>query len=388
MVRRSARADNDEDEVPARGAAKAPARGAAKRAAKTPAKSAGKRAAKSAAKAPAEGAARLRGYRAKRDFAATPEPRPRAGKASAGAEGAGAGAGASARFVIHEHSARRLHWDLRLEREGVLASWALPKGLPLAPGENHFAAHTEDHPLEYLRFHGEVPRGEYGAGTMTIWDEGTYECLKWEPRKVEVALHGERVNARYALFAIERGEQAKDWMIHRMDPPEEDPAHPREQMPEHVVPMLARSGPLPQEEAGWAYEIKWDGVRAIAYSRPGELRLESRNLNDITDSYPELARLNRVLSSRSAVLDGEIVAFDESGRPSFARLQRRMHVSSRAQARRLMGATPVTYVIFDLLWLDGRSLMDLSYAERRELLAALALSGESWQTPEHVVEEG
>ena len=319
----------------------------------------------------------LRRYRTKRDFSATPEP-------EAG-ERPDAGAGEPARFVIHEHSARRLHWDLRLERDGVLASWALPKGLPEAPGENRFAAHTEDHPLAYLEFHGEIPKGQYGAGTMTIWDRGTYECLKWEPRKVEVALHGERVDARYALFGIEQGQAPKDWMIHRMDPPADTA---REAMPEHVVPMLARLGELPAQDEGWAYEIKWDGVRAIAYSRPGELRLESRNLNDITDSYPELARLNRALSSHSAVLDGEIVAFDAQGRPSFAALQRRMHVASRAQAKRLARDTPVTLVLFDLLWLDGHSVMGLPYRDRRELLGELRLTGESWQTPEHVVGQG
>ena len=129
-------------------------------------------------------------------------------------------------------------------------------------------------------------------------------------------------------------------------------------------------------------------MRAIAYSQPGRLELQSRNLNDITGSYPELRRLNRALSSHSAILDGEIVAFDEDGRPSFAALQHRMHVSSTAQAGRLAKSTPVTYMIFDLLWLDGHSLMGLPYAERRERLAALELSGESWQTPEHVLGDG
>jgi bifunctional non-homologous end joining protein LigD len=329
-----------------------------------------------------ESPSRLRRYDAKRDFDVTPEP-----PASDGEPGAGDGA---ARFVIHEHHARRLHWDLRLERDGVLASWALPKGLPEEPGDNRFAAATEDHPLEYLEFSGEIPAGQYGAGTMSIWDNGTYDTLKWEPRtlggtgKVEVALHGQRVDARYALFPIEAGEHPKDWMIHRMDPPA-DPA--REPMPEHVVPMLARSGELPMD-AGWAYEVKWDGVRAIVYSRPGELRLESRNLNDVTDSYPELAALNRALSSHSAILDGEIVAFDEHRRPSFGALQRRMHVSSRAHARRLMAGTPVTLMLFDLLWLNGHSLMNLTYLERRELLAELALDGEHWHTPEHVLGDG
>jgi len=318
---------------------------------------------------------RLERYRSKRDFAVTPEP--------AAAE---AGASASPRFVIHEHSASRLHWDLRLERDGALASWAVPKGLPETPNDNRFAAHTEDHPLSYLDFEGEIPKGQYGAGAMTVWDRGTYDCLKWEPRKIEIALHGERIDARYALFAIDREDEPKDWMIHRMDPPS-DPA--REPMPEHLVPMLARSGTLPEDADGaWAYEIKWDGVRAIAYSTPGKLRLESRNLIEITERYPELGRLNRALGSHGAILDGEIVAFDGAGRPSFAALQQRMHTASKAQAKRHAKDTPVTYMIFDLLWLDGHSLMDLPYSERRERLAALALSGENWQTPEHVVGSG
>ncbi len=312
----------------------------------------------------------LKRYRAKRDFASTPEP--------AGGEATSAGA---PRFVIHEHSATRLHWDLRLERDGVLASWAIPKGLPEEPKDNRLAVWTEDHPLEYIDFHGEIPTGQYGAGTMSIWDHGTYEVLKWEPRKIEVALHGERVDARYALFPISKEAEPKEWMIHRMDPPA-DPG--REPMPEHIEPMLARAGPLPRERRGWAYEIKWDGVRAIAYSKPGELRLESRNLNDVSAQYPELGRLNRALSSHAAVLDGEVVAFDEHGRPSFEALQQRMHVSSKAQVKRLAQGTPVTYVIFDLLWLDGHSLMELPYSERRELLSALRLDGGAWQTPDHL----
>jgi bifunctional non-homologous end joining protein LigD len=317
----------------------------------------------------------LRRYRAKRDFARTAEPEGRAGGQADGAD----------RFVIQEHSARRLHWDLRLERAGVLVSWALPKGLPETPKDNRFAAATEEHPLEYLDFEGEIPKGEYGAGTMKIWDSGTYECLKWEPRKIEVALHGRRIEGRYALFPIAAGDAPKEWLIHRMDPPA-DAA--REAMPERVEPMLATLGKLPRDDEKWAFEVKWDGVRAIAYSRPGELELHSRNLKDITAQYPDLNRLNRALSSHEAVLDGEIVAFDERGAPSFEALQRRMHVASSSQIRRLAKDTPVTYMIFDLLWLDGHSLMELTYLQRRELLSALELSGERWQTPEYIVGHG
>jgi bifunctional non-homologous end joining protein LigD len=323
---------------------------------------------------------RLKSYRGKRDFSATPEPEPAPAPASAERP-----SDAQRRFVIHEHHASRLHWDLRLERDGALASWAIPKGLPEAPGENRFAAATEDHPLEYLDFHGEIPKGQYGAGRMTIWDSGRYECLKWEPRKVEVALHGERVDARYALFPIDHQEQPKDWMIHRMDPPA-DPT--REPMPTRIAPMLARPGDLPHDDGRWAYEVKWDGVRAVAYSQPGELRLESRSLKDITDSYPELFHLGAALGSHSAVLDGEIVALDDAGRPSFAALQQRMHTSTRAQAKRQAKDTPVTYLIFDLLWLDGHSLMEQPYAARRELLEAMELRGERWQTPAHTIGQG
>jgi bifunctional non-homologous end joining protein LigD len=319
-------------------------------------------------------AERLKRYRGKRDFDATPEP----------ASGDGASRDGQ-RFVIQEHSATRLHWDLRLERDGVLVSFAVPKGLPDAPKENRLAVRTEDHPLEYLDFKGEIPRGQYGAGTMTIWDQGTYECLKWEPRKIEVLLHGERLDARYALFPIDKQDPPKDWMIHRMDPPADPDLEP---MPSRIEPMLARPGEPPRDERAWAFEIKWDGVRAIAYSQPGELRLQSRNLLDITDSYPELGRLNRALSSHRVVLDGEIVAFDSAGRPSFGALQPRMHVASRTVAKRLAAGTPATYVIFDLLWLDGHSLMQLAYRERRERLAELQLNGESWQTPEHLVGKG
>jgi bifunctional non-homologous end joining protein LigD len=319
-------------------------------------------------------AEKLGTYRHKRDFGATPEP---AGEAPAAAD--------AARFVIQEHHATRLHWDLRLERDGVLVSWAIPNGLPEEPRDNRLAVHTEDHPLEYLTFEGDIPKGSYGAGTMRVWDRGTYETLKWEPRKVEVALRGERVQGRYALFPLDRGEDPKDWMIHRMDPPA-DPG--REPMPDKVVPMLARLGDLPRDDERWAYEIKWDGVRAIAHSEPGRLRFLSRNLHEITERYPELSRLNRALSHHRAILDGEVVALDAEGRPSFGALQRRMHLTSESAVRRLAREAPVTYVIFDLLWLDGHSLMDSPYEERRARLAELDLDGERWRTPEHVVGHG
>jgi bifunctional non-homologous end joining protein LigD len=310
----------------------------------------------------------LEGYKAKRDFAVTPEP-------DAATDG---DAGGGARFVIQEHHATRLHWDLRLEHDGVLASWAIPNGIPPDPSENRLAVRTEDHPLKYLEFEGEIPKGEYGAGTMAIWDRGTFTAHKWEEKKVEVSFHGERLRGRYGLFPIGRGDSEHDWMIHRMDPPQ-DPH--RQPMPERVMPMLARPGDLPEDQEGWSFEVKWDGVRAIAYLQPGRLRLESRNLNEITDAYPEVRGLLRDIGMREAVLDGEIVAFDEDGRPSFERLQRRMHVTSPSAVKRLAQSTPVVYAIFDLLYLDGRPLTELPYEQRRAELEALSLSGVAWRVP-------
>jgi bifunctional non-homologous end joining protein LigD len=324
-------------------------------------------------------------YARKRDFSATPEP---SGGGDAGAE---SGDGAP-RFVIQEHSATRLHWDLRLEHDGALASWAIPNGLPWAAKDNRMAVHTEDHPLEYLEFHGEIPKGSYGAGTMTIWDRGTYEVLKWDPgKKVEVRLHGERVSGDYALFPIGRGEGGSDWMIHRMgEPATEGWVLGTQPMPERLVPMLAKAGPLPpkREDPQWAYEIKWDGVRAVVFSEPGRMRLVTRNGNDVTARYPELARMNRALSMHRAILDGEVVAFDADGRPSFGALQGRMHLTRDSAVKRLAKEKPVTYMAFDLLWLDGRSLMDRPYEERRAALRALLPDGERWQVPDHVVGGG
>jgi bifunctional non-homologous end joining protein LigD len=324
---------------------------------------------------------RLKQYRGKRDAQATPEP---AGEPAAAAPAPQDGN----RFVVQEHDATRLHWDLRLEHDGVAVSWAIPNGIPEDPKDNRLAVHTEDHPLEYLEFEGDIPKGSYGAGTMRIWDRGTYEPHKFDDAKVEVTFHGERLRGRYGLFPLQRrkGEPpGKDWMIHRMDPPT-DPT--RQPMPDHLKPMLARPGALPPDDAKWAFEIKWDGVRALVYSEPGRIRFESRNGNDVTSSYPELKAMNRALSSHRAILDGEIVAFDEHGRPSFGRLQSRMHVGSESAARRRAKDVPVAFVAFDLLWLDGHPLLDEPYAQRRARLRELALEGPSWRTPDHVEGDG
>ncbi len=315
----------------------------------------------------------LHDYRRKRNPGRTPEPMPAplAGRA-AGEPGAGGSAGrgeppAAGVFVVQEHHARRLHWDFRLERDGVLVSWALPKGVPDDPAANHLAVPTEDHPLEYASFSGEIPRGEYGAGVVTIWDHGTYETLKWDDREVKVVLHGSRLTGGYALFRT--GDDS--WMIHRERTP----------LPDRIVPMLARIGDLPADDGAWAYEMKWDGLRALAYIGGGRVRLMSRTGQDLTQDYPELGGLGAAVGRRQAVLDGEIVALGEDSWPDFERLQQRMNARKPGLAQRLAPQVPVTYLAFDLLHLDGRPLLDEPYRARRALLEELDLQGPRWQTP-------
>jgi len=301
-------------------------------------------------------------YRAKRAFGATPEP-----------AGDAVETGSGDRFVIQEHHARRLHWDLRLERDGVLVSWALPRGVPSDPDENRLAVHTEDHPLSYIDFHGEIPAGQYGAGTMEIWDSGTYEAEKFEAGKVIIRLNGEKVSGRYALFRT-RGD---DWMIHRMDPPEEG----WEAMPADLAPMRAVGGKLPDDDDEWAFEIRWVGLRALAFCEPGHLRLADEAGAEVTGRFTEIRGVLEQLHGRPALLDGVVVAFGEDGRPDAQRLERRGAADSESAIRRLRGSTPVAFVGFDLLHFDGIPLLDLPYEKRRAALDELALEGEAWQVP-------
>jgi len=314
---------------------------------------------------------RLKTYRSMRDFGRTQEPEGRTQ----------AGAGGQQRFVVQEHHATALHWDFRLERDGVLVSWAVPKGIPPDPRTNHLAVQTEDHPMEYLDFEGDIPEGSYGGGQVILWDRGIYEPEKFNENEVMVTLHGERVWGKYVLFWTD----GKNWMIHRMDSPQ-DPS--REPMPSRVEPMLAKPGGLPRNDEDHAFEIKWDGVRAIAYVQGGRVHVESRNLLDITKQYPEFAELGKAVGAMELVLDGEIVAFDEVGKPSFSTLQQRMGLTSESVVRRRMWDVPVRYMIFDVLYMEGHSTMGLSYRDRRKLLESLELRGPWWDTPVAHVGDG
>ncbi|PZU40297.1 MAG: ATP-dependent DNA ligase [Microbacterium sp.] len=329
-------------------------------------------------------------YIAKRDARRTPEPVP------SNALGASEASGERPRFVIQEHHASRLHWDLRLERDGVLASWAVPRGVPPTVARNNLAVQTEDHPIEYLAFEGTIPAGEYGAGSMTVWDDGRYDLEKWRDDEIIFTLEGRPAGplgtVHLALIRTDGTGEKSTWLLHRMKTdasgapqPEgapvialadaDDDAPPAERLRPNLAtgsaPGLAAAA-IRRWSAGagsdpWV-EFKWDGIRALGVWDGEMLRLIGRRGTDITARYPELTGESLGLRSEAAVLDGELVALDETGRPSFSLLQRRLNLVKAqdiaAEARR----TPVTYYVFDLIEHDGVDVGALPLHRRRALL--------------------
>ncbi len=349
---------------------------------------------------------RLASYRRKRDPQRTPEPVP--------AERPRSTAGRS--FVIQEHHARRLHWDFRLEHDGVLVSWAVPKGVPTDPSQNRLAVQTEDHPLEYGSFEGDIPQGEYGGGHVSLWDTGDFQLEKWRDGKEIIAiLHGRDDGglggaAKFALIHTGSGHNSKNWLMHRMElDPDTSPTPTDNTSPTPVdgtsptpadgtsltpvelvetstshfdrrrlgqpdrdyAPMLATLGDhLPGNEDDWAFEMKWDGIRALAEVTSEATRLRSRNGIDLSMSYPELTHIQPLLNAEQAVLDGEIVAL-RAGRPDFGLLQTRMNLTRKADVDKVMRQTPVHLMLFDLLEVNHQSLVDSDYSDRRDLLEQL-----------------
>ncbi|MGN6126487.1 MAG: ATP-dependent DNA ligase [Humibacter sp.] len=301
---------------------------------------------------------RLTVYRGKRDAAKTPEPVPASAPKTTNGRS----------FVIQKHDARRLHYDFRLEHDGVLVSWALPKGVPTDPKQNHLAVQTEDHPLDYGGFEGDIPRGEYGSGHVDIWDSGVYDLHKWrDGEEVIVTLHpsengGLGGPVKVALLHTRGSADEKNWLIHRMtlDEPKRD-----------YSPMLATLGTVAEldadEEDRWVFEDKWDGIRALAYVVDGAVRLVTRNGHDVTAQYPELTEIAASLRS-PAVIDGEIVALND-GRPDFGLLQQRMNLQNETEISRAAAKVPVRYFAFDILKLDGHDITDEEYEVRRAALA-------------------
>ncbi len=334
--------------------------------------------------APRAASDRLATYRSMRDPAKTPEPVPAS---------APDGQQDGFRFVIQEHHARRLHYDVRLEHEGVLASWAVPKAPPTDPKINHLAVRTEDHPMEYLTFHGSIPKGQYGAGSMRIWDTGTYRLHKWrEGKEVIVTLFGQPGGGlggvrKFALIHTGSGDSQpeKNWLMHLMetDPEDKEPrpepvdGHTSDQeidFPEQVPPMLATLVDAARfgDESGWAFEMKWDGVRAIAYLAGGRVKLLSRKGRDDTGAYFEVAQELTKINVQTAILDGEVVVLDAAGRPNFGLLQHRINLTKPADIERAAKAYPAQLMLFDILELNGQSLIKKSYEERRAILAEVA----------------
>lgn len=403
-------------------------------------------------------------YRQKRRFAATPEPDGAdPGAAPRGAKLTLAPRPERRRFCVQQHAASHWHYDLRLEMGGVLKSWAVPKGPTLDPEVRRLAMQTEDHPLAYLNFEGEIPRGHYGAGSVVVWDIGEYEVAEqappwrqWEQGNLKFTLHGQRLRGAFALIQTRpRAGPGSPWLLIKKhdafarfgDAAGQHPGsvisglniaagtpggaktrtgkrargaagkagrpgagrrqsrgRPRRgalalpgaapgPMPLRLQPMLATVAAQPFSSPDWLYEIKWDGVRALAYCRNGAVRLISRRGRDISRQYPELAALATAWDSgaaepAAAVLDGEIVALDARGRSSFSRLQQRMNLAAPDEIARARERVPVVYYAFDLLYDGGAVLLQTPLEERRARLRRGLRTGRAVRFSDHVAGRG
>lgn len=360
----------------------------------------------------------LEQYRRKRRFERTPEPAP--------AKGTGNKEGF---FVVQKHAARRLHYDFRLAVEGVLKSWAVPKGPSLNPGEKRLAIQTEDHPMDYANFEGTIPPGSYGAGTVMVWDRGSFEPERevdageqLRRGELKFRLEGEKLRGGFVLVRLKHGSSENQWLlikhkdasaepgwnvnehdgsvltgrtidqiaqglpaVKRTRPPgpADLPGARKVPMPSWIKPMLAKLVEKPFSNPDWLFEIKWDGVRALAWVADGKLTLRSRLGNDITSHFPELAELPGSLGARRAVLDGEIVVLDKRGRSSFGDIQQRVHV--RKPSPGLLSQASATYFAFDLLYCDGYDLRSVPLADRKELLRRLLRPRERIRYSDHQV---
>src|SRR5712671_12646 len=396
--------------------------------------------------------AKLGEYQRKRRFDRTPEPsgepEPVAGKVQDKPATAGKrtrlpkpklpqlevrpGAEHGDTFVVQKHRATRLHYDFRLAIDGTLKSWAVPKGPSQSHADKRLAVHVEDHPLDYANFEGKIPEGNYGAGTVMVWDRGTFHlegslgALKQlEKGEIKFSLNGEKLRGSFVLVKLKQSEKGNEWlMIKHKDAAEDSswnidehdgsaltgrtieeikeelppkrrpiPIQPAElqgarkaAMPSRVEPMLATLAGHPFSDPHWLFEIKWDGVRALARIENGDLTLLSRTGADITKRYTDLSSLPHALATREAILDGEIVALDARGKSSFERLQERMHV--RVPSEHLVKQIPVVYFVFDLLYCDGYDLRKSSLIERKQLLNRVMHTSDRFRYSDHQLEKG
>ena len=365
--------------------------------------------------------AKLEEYQRKRRFDRTPEP-----------SGKEPGPAKENTFVVQKHAARRLHYDFRLAVNGTLKSWAVPKGPSLNSADKRLAVQTEDHPLEYAGFEGKIPEGSYGAGTVMVWDRGTFSVIgepdagkQIERGEIKFNLNGEKLRGSFVLVKLRHSEKGNEWLLIKHKDPSEDsawnidehdgsvitgrmleeiaqelppkrsasPIQPGEldgarksALPSRVEPMLATLGEHPFSDPNWLFEIKWDGVRALARIENGNVTLRSRTGAEITKRYPELASFPEALAARQAIVDGEIVALDAKGHSDFERLQERMHV--RAPSENLLSQIPVVYYAFDLLYCDGYDLREAPLLKRKQLLQRLLHASERFRYSDHQLEHG
>ena len=381
-------------------------------------------------------AAPLDAYRKKRDPERTPEPfgaEGRHGSAGAGRTTGGLGAmpGPPSLFVIQKHAARRLHYDVRLEMDGVLKSWAVPKGPSLKAEEKRLAVHVEDHPFEYADFEGVIPAGNYGAGAVIVWDRGWYRLVKdgapaeqLASGRLEVELFGVKLRGRWTLARMSGS--GKDWLMLKKADAYAGDEEATERFPESVLSgltveevgeggtrlgalrerlarldaperavdaahqpvMLASPAERVFSDPAWLYEIKYDGVRVLAQREEERVELYGRAGQVFTARYPEMVTALRALPLRRFVLDGEVVALDEGGRPSFQRLQNRMHLTRPADVERARSTVPVSAVFFDALALDGRDLRERPLAERKACLALTVPARGVLRSGDHVAARG
>ncbi len=367
----------------------------------------------------------LEEYARKRKFDKTPEPAP---------EPEATPPPTGSRFCVQRHSARRLHYDLRLEIDGTLKSWAVPQGPTLDPSEKRLAVHVEDHPLDYGDFEGNIPAGQYGAGSVMLWDRGTFDLLGDKPATEQLQrgdfkfrLHGEKLRGDYALVRMKNRGKGNEWLLIKKKDAAATPGWDVEQfaasvvtgrtqeeiarqmparitagaggrrranpsalpgaveapMPGAITPMMAFAAEKPPAGDGWLYEIKWDGVRTLCFLDGEGVRLVSRKGILFERQYPELSVAPHYLEADTAILDGEITRLDEAGRPSFSRLQPRIMATDPNSVAHLARLQPVTYFVFDLLYLDGYDLRQVPLAERKRLLASILKPGPVLRYSEH-----
>ncbi len=369
----------------------------------------------------------LKEYERKRSFDKTPEPKPSTPAPARGNY-----------FCVQRHDATRLHYDFRLEVDGTLKSWAVPKGPSLEPLSKVLAVHVEDHPIDYGGFEGNIPKGEYGGGSVMLWDRGTFELLGDVPAAAQIErgdlkfrLHGQKLRGEFALVLMRGRGKGNEWLLIKKKDAEAKPGWNIEDygrsvltgrsqqeiaenlapvqvapegkgstsvsglkgavkspMPRSVAPMLATLAEKPPSGEQWLYEVKWDGVRALCFVEDNRLSIFTRNQKRCEQQYPELSVLPRFLNATNAVLDGEIAVLDDNGRSSFNLIQPRISVGDPNSIAHLARSTPVTLFLFDLLYLDGYDLRGVALEERKRLLSEIVTPTERIRLSDHFAIDG